>query len=155
MIGKESGVPMELTNMDIVFRLEPFTYEIELDANITVDDKPIVVTRTLDLKELMECHNDYDSLVDEDSDRSLIILEIPDGSYGITIKSKVAMDKGYPVTHEETYSHREIMEMRRRYLELDPNGWLRATFHLTPLFKEWMESGSVLSWEEYRKKYKE
>ena len=154
MSEKESGEIVELNNMDILFQMKPYTFYMDVDVNITTDGKPYVVTTDLDLKRIMECIDDYESLVDpEDLIDDMIILEVPDCAYGMTVKSKLANDSGEPTVYEETYSHREILNMRKEYLRIDPDEMLRKRFVVSPLLLSYTENTEGLSWEEYREKY--
>ena len=154
MSEKKSGKIVELNNMDILFQMKPYTFYMDIDAYITTDGKPYVVTTSLDLKRIMECISDYASLVDpEDLIDDIIVLEIPECAYGMTVRSQIANDGVEPSIYEETYSHREILNMRKEYLRIDPDEMLRERFVLSPLFCSYIENTEGLSWEEYRGKY--
>ena len=145
------GNEVLLSNMDILVELPLFTYAFELEANVTMDGEEMVVGCDKSYRDIIEAHRDYYSLLDDETDNEFhkIILEIPEDAYGLMLKCTTAAEDGRPEIVDVKYNHRDILDMRRKYLDLDPDEWLRQKFVLNPLFKQYMKNQEGLSWEQY------
>lgn len=141
--------------IDIVLPIPEYTYHVDAKSFIKDGIDVIKCGALYNLKEIIEACKDYE-FISGDNDDQHMVVSIPKATYQLTVECQIATD-AEPRIEKQTFTHKDIFNFRKKYLELDPEEELRTVYHITPLFKQFLEQFGdnwiYEDWDAYRLKH--